>query len=165
MNVWLVTIGEPVPIREGSRDRLHRTGYFARFLADRGHEVAWWTSTFDHFRKRHWFDEDTTVELGTGLKARLLHGCGYRSNISLARFHDHRQIAKKFAHHARAAAAAPDIIVSALPTIELCLESVAYGRRRGVPVVLDMRDMWPDIFVDTVPGPARPFGGSRRSRP
>jgi glycosyltransferase involved in cell wall biosynthesis len=58
---------------------------------------------------------------------------------------------------AREEARAPQIIVAALPTIELCAESVKYGRERGVPVVLDMRDMWPDIFADAVPGPARPL--------
>jgi len=157
MRIWLVTIGEPVPVSGGSNDRLHRTGQFARLLSERGHEVVWWTSTFDHFRKKHWFDKDTTVQLGDRLQARLLHGCGYRSNVSLARFRDHAQIAAIYARLARAKANPPQVIVAALPTIELCLESVRYGRARGIPVVLDMRDMWPDIFVDAAPRPARPL--------
>ena len=156
MRVWLVTIGEPVPVQEGARDRLHRTGYFAHFLADHGHEVTWWTSTFDHFRKKHLFGEDVTIELGPNLRVRLLKGCGYRNNLSLARMRDHRQIAKKFASEA-IAAPRPDILVAALPTIELSLESVLFGKREGVPVVLDMRDMWPDIFADSVPAAARPL--------
>ena len=156
MRIWLVTIGEPVPVQEGTRDRLHRTGYFARFLADHGHEVTWWTSTFDHFRKKHLFGEDVTLKLGPNLRVRLLSGCGYRNNLSLARMRDHRQIAKKFASEA-IAETRPDILVAALPTIELSLESVRFGEREGVPVVLDMRDMWPDIFADSVPAAARPL--------
>ncbi len=156
MNIWLVTIGEPVPVGDGSKDRLHRTGYFARFLAGHGHRVTWWTSTFDHFRKKHWFPADHTVHRGEQLEIRMLHGCGYSSNVSLARFRDHRQIGFKFARLVRAQSARPDIVLAALPTIELCAEAVAYGKERGVPVVLDMRDMWPDIFVDTAPAPARP---------
>ena len=157
MKIWLVVIGEPVPVGEGVHDRLHRGGYFATFLADHGHEVTWWTSTFDHMRKKHRFQEDATVEVNPRLQIRLLHGGGYRSNISLARLRDHRAIAGKFAHLAAAEADAPQIIVAALPTIGLCLESVQFGQRRGVPTVLDMRDMWPDIFVDTAPGAARPL--------
>jgi glycosyltransferase involved in cell wall biosynthesis len=157
MRVWLVTIGEPLPVDEGLRDRLHRTGCLGQFLADRGHEVTWWTSTFDHMRKRHWFDANTTVQVGEKHQIRLLHGCGYRSNVSLARFRDHRQVAAQFARMAAAETTQPDIIVAALPTIELCRESVEYGRPRGIPVVLDMRDMWPDIFVDVAPRPARPL--------
>ena len=156
MNVWLVTIGEPVPVQEGARDRLHRTGYFAHFLGDHGHEVTWWTSTFDHFRKRHLFMEDSMIKLRPNLRVRLLKGCGYRNNLSLARMRDHRQIAKKFASEA-IAAPRPDLLVAALPTIELSLESVLFGKREGVPVVLDMRAMWPDIFMDSAPAPARPL--------
>ena len=156
MRIWLVTIGEPVPVDDGSRDRLHRTGYLAHFLADHGHDVVWWTSTFDHFRKKHLFESDTDVEVNGHFVIRLLKGCGYRSNLSYSRVKDHRQVAARYAELARQVADGPDIIVSALPTIELCDESVRFGRERGVPVVLDMRDMWPDIFVSSVPGPARP---------
>jgi glycosyltransferase involved in cell wall biosynthesis len=157
MKIWLVVIGEPVPVGEGVHDRLHRGGYFASFLAEHGHDVTWWTSTFDHMRKTQRFEEDRTVQVNQRLQIRLLYGGGYRSNISLARVRDHRAIAGKFARLAAAEADPPQIIVAALPTIELCLESVEFGRRRGVPTVLDMRDMWPDIFVDSVPRPARPL--------
>lgn len=156
MNAWLVTIGEPVPLQPGTRDRLHRTGYFARFLAEHGHNVTWWTSTFDHFRKHHIVDDDAAVRLHERLQVRLLHGCGYRRNLSLSRFRDHRQIARKFAKMVRQATELPDIIVAAYPTIELPLEAVRFGRANGIPVVIDLRDMWPDIFVDSVPKLARP---------
>jgi glycosyltransferase involved in cell wall biosynthesis len=156
MRIWLVTIGEPVPADDGIADRLHRTGFLAKFLAARGHDVTWWTSTFDHMRKKHWADTDRTLERSEALQIRLLHGCGYRSNVSVRRFRDHAQIAAKYARLARVEARQPEVIVAALPTIELCAESVKHGRRQGIPVVLDMRDMWPDIFVDAVPRLARP---------
>jgi len=38
-----------------------------------------------------------------------------------------------------------------MPTIELSAAAVAYGKQRGIPVVLDIRDLWPDIFLETVP--------------
>jgi len=87
----------------------------------------------------------------------MMHGCGYSSNISLSRLRDHRQVANAFSELARRESQDPDIVVAALPTIELCAESVRFGLERGVPVLLDMRDMWPDIFVDSAPGPARPI--------
>ncbi len=156
MKIWLVTIGEPVPLQEGEKDRLHRTGYFASFLADHGHEVTWWTSTFDHFRKKQLFEADTTVDINPRLRIVLLRGSGYRKNLSLARMRDHATIARRFVSRAEHQPDRPDIIVAALPTIELCLASVRYGKDRSIPVVLDMRDMWPDIFVDSLPSPLRP---------
>jgi glycosyltransferase involved in cell wall biosynthesis len=156
MKVWLVTIGEPLPLGISVDDRLHRTGQFARFLASSGHSVVWWTSTFDHFRKQHHFAKDTTLTVAPGLNIRALRGCGYSRNISMSRFRDHITIARKFAL-AAAESETPDVILAALPTVELCRACVEHGVRRGVPVVLDMRDMWPDIFVDAVPRPIRPM--------
>ncbi|MCE5315631.1 MAG: glycosyltransferase family 4 protein [Armatimonadota bacterium] len=157
MKVWIVTIGEPVPVEEQSRDILQRAGQLACFLAEHGHDVMWWTSTFDHFRKKHLFDKDTEIRPSEHLRIRLLRGTGYRRNISYARIRDQRIIAAKFAKQASADKEQPDVIVASLPVIELCEESVKYGKNRKVPVVLDMHDMWPDICVDTMPAPVRPI--------
>ena len=36
------------------------------------------------------------------------------------------------------------------PTIELSRAAVAFGRRTGTPVVLDIRDLWPDVIWDSL---------------
>jgi glycosyltransferase involved in cell wall biosynthesis len=150
MNIWLLTIGEPVPVSRNSGDRLLRTGYFSHCLASNGHRVTWWASTFDHFRKMHHFAEDTTIEINQGLEIKLLFGGGYSSNLSLRRILDHRRIAQKFFRTAHSLPV-PDLLLCSFPTIELSLASVRYGLKYKVPVVLDMRDMWPDIFLDFMP--------------
>ena len=160
MKIWLATIGEPVPIGEGESDRLHRTGHLARFMAGRGHSTVWWTSAFDHFRKRHLCASDRRVQLDRNLEIRLLRGRGYRRNLSLDRLLDHAEIAEKFAVEAEQSAspeARPDLIVAALPSIDLAAACADFGVRYGIPVVLDMRDMWPDIFIDTAPETVRPL--------
>jgi glycosyltransferase involved in cell wall biosynthesis len=158
MKIWTLTIGEPIPAKAASCDRLHRTGALSHYMAKHGHQVTWWTSTFDHFRKQHFFDSDTDLRVDDNLTIRLIHGLGYKRNISLSRIRDHALIASKFAGQARNEQKKPDIVVAALPTIDLCAESVKFGRENGIPVLLDMRDMWPDIFVDALPGPARGIG-------
>ena len=45
----------------------------------------------------------------------------------------------------------PDLILCSYPTIELSVEAVRYGRTHGIPVVLDVRDLWPDIVLDLLP--------------
>lgn len=153
MTIWLVTIGEPLPL--GQNDRVWRTGYIGRLLAEQGHDVVWWTSAFDHFKKRHLFPASTTVTVADRFHIRALKGRGYRRNISLSRFVDHRQLGRAFAREI-AAAAPPAVILASLPTVELALASVEYGRAHRVPVVVDLRDMWPDIFVDHAPSLIRP---------
>lgn len=149
MRVWLLTVGEPLPLG-GSDHRLHRTGMLAQTLVRRGHDVVWWTSTFDHFSKRHLFPADTVVDVGERYRIRLFHSLGYGQNISVRRMLDHKGVARKFARQGPVEAK-PDIVLSSLPTLELCLEAVSYGKAHGVPVILDIRDLWPDIFEEVAP--------------
>lgn len=152
MRVWLVTVGEPLPC-DGPNERLHRGGMLSEALATRGHEVLWWSSTFDHSRKRSRGDE-REVSLPDGSRIRMLHGPAYRRNVSLARLANHRAIGRRFRELAPAEPT-PDVILASWPTIELSREAVTYGRARGIPVVLDVRDLWPDIFVELAPPTAR----------
>lgn len=149
MRIWLLTIGEPLPIDEGNV-RLLRTGILANILVGQGHEVVWWSSTFDHAKKKHRSLTDRTLKIQDSLTLRLLHSTGYKSNISIARVLNHYGIARKFSQYAQSEIK-PDIILSSLPTLELCVAAVRYGRKHLVPVVLDVRDLWPDIFLELCP--------------
>jgi len=153
MRIWLVTIGEPLQIIDG-KDRLHRTGMLAKLLVQKGHKVVWWTSTFDHVRKVHRFNSDTTINESNNFKIKLLHSIGYKKNISIFRFINHYLIGCKFYKYAQEELR-PDIILSSLPTLKLSLSAVKYGKKMNVPVVLDMRDMWPEVFLDFIPSWAK----------
>ncbi len=155
MNVWLLKIGEPVPVDAACKERLHRTGLLAGYLAEEGHEVTWWTSTFDRVRRVNLFDHDVEISRGERSRIVMLHGPGYGNSISFSRIRDQRTIAEKFLKKAMDRPP-PDVILSAYPTVELCKSAVNYGRNRGVPIILDMRDMWPDIFLESVPKFLRP---------
>ncbi len=148
MKVWLVTVGEPLPV-DGDNPRLMRTGILSGLLAAGGHEVLWWTSAFDHVRKRHRCAGDAETA-AFGYRIRMLHGGGYRKNVSVARFLDHRDVARKFRGFA-GSEPRPDVILCSLPTVELCVEAVRYGGRERVPVVLDVRDLWPDLIAELAP--------------
>lgn len=156
MKVWIVAVGEPLPI-DAAANRPHRCGMIAEVLVRRGHEVLWWTSTLDHVRKEHRYKSATTIKISTNLMLRLLHGVRYSRNISLRRLWNHYQIGRQFRREA-AAMSKPDIILSSFPTIELSESSAAIGKEAGIPVLIDVRDLWPDIFVQYLPKIARPLG-------
>ena len=149
MKIWLITIGEPLPTDQGS-PRLLRTGIVAGLLRDQGHEVVWWTSRFDHQAKQIRAPVEGQACAALGYDLRLLAGGGYRSNVSWRRIRDHQQLAQAFSEQAPTLPA-PDLVLCSYPTVGLCEAAVAYARPRGIPVVLDLRDLWPDIFVNLVP--------------
>lgn len=158
MRVWLAHVGEPLPI-DADNERQLRMSLVARILADAGHEVVWWTSSFDHTHKRQRFDRGETVAAGRGLTLRLIHAKPYARNISLDRLVNHRQVARGFELLARSMPAdeLPDVIFATMPTVELAAAAARFGRERGIPVVLDVRDLHPDIYLSLVPSFARPL--------
>ncbi|MBI4419811.1 MAG: glycosyltransferase, partial [Gemmatimonadetes bacterium] len=161
MRTWLITVGEPLPL-PGQRTRLLRTGRLALALVRRGHQVTWWTSTFDHFAKAG-LDVDDVERLSAGLELRFLHGIPYDRNVSVRRLVNHWQLARGFRRRALEIAP-PDVILCSFPTVELCWQATRYARRKGVPILIDVRDLWPDIFLSAMPGPLR-WAGRMALRP
>jgi hypothetical protein len=150
MNIWLVTIGEPLPHKNNNL-RLHRTGILAKYISEcSDHKVCWWTSNFNHFTKEHIFKSETDFEANSNLCIIALHGKGYKRNVSIDRIIDHKQIADSFRERI-AASQKPDVIVAAFPTLELCEICTTFGNKFNIPVLIDYRDMWPEVFVDIAP--------------
>ena len=150
MRVWVVEVGEPLPFDPGV-PRLMRAGLLSETLASRGHDVTWWTAAFDHSRKELRPRGRRTVESGGGrYEVELLRSIGYRRHVSARRMVEHTVNAVDFLLRARSAPR-PDVIVAGLPTLELTAACARLGRRWNRPVVVDVRDLWPDIFEAALP--------------
>jgi glycosyltransferase involved in cell wall biosynthesis len=156
MRIWIVATGEPWPTDEG-RPRLLRGGILANYCAARGDEVTWWNTTFDHRRREDRFGRDVVRENVPGLTLRGLYApTPYTRSVSLDRIVNHLQVGRAFRRQA-VGLERPDVILACMPLVELAHEAVRYGRRHGVPVVVDLRDFWPDVWLEPVPPVLRPL--------
>jgi glycosyltransferase involved in cell wall biosynthesis len=152
LNIWIVQPGETLPLTD--KIKKMRMGILAKELVFRGHSVCWWASAFDHFKKVWLFENDTEVALQPRLTIIAIKGRKYTKNVSLSRFIDHRIIAHKF--HLRAVQMSrPDIIIAATPPYDLAYEAVRFATDRRIPIVVDIRDEWPDLFLKILPKMAR----------
>ena len=149
MRIWTITVGEPVPGFSGT-SRQWRCGALSQLLAERGHDVTWWTSSVDHFTKTQMVTSSAVHVVSGKLRIQFLHGPTYTRNVSVVRYWNHRVIAREFVRLA-GGEALPDLLLCSFPTIELSAAAVAFGRRHGVPVFLDIRDLWPDEILARVP--------------
>ncbi|RKF12423.1 glycosyltransferase [Roseovarius spongiae] len=156
MRIWVIKTGEPIPyLPEEAQDRFLRSGQMVRTLLAAGHDVTWWSARFYHQKKSMRAAPSDTLIPGTGNTPAsdavaspdifLLNSLGYRRHIGPARLIDHAQLARGFARHAPTLAR-PGLIVASWPTIELADAAVRFGAQHGIPVVLDIRDLWPDII-------------------
>lgn len=154
MKIWVVQTGERLPLSAGTR--MMRSGLLAEELAERGHDVTWWASAFDHYARK-WVDcEGATRELRKDLLLKLLRGIGYSRNVSVRRFVDHAVVARRFLKQAETEDR-PDVIVAALPDYRIAYAAFRFARNHEIPFVLDLRDRWPWDFEELVPAWAVPL--------
>lgn len=149
MNIWLLQVGEPLPVND-KNSRLWRTGLLAKYLSKRGHKVTWWSSNFDHTKKRFVNINNYEVNKSVNFQMKFIESNGYKKNISIGRFIEHGLVAKEFKKKIKNEAK-PDFIIASYPTIELCFEAVKYAKKNRIPVVVDIRDLWPDLFYEVAP--------------
>ncbi|MCI5066695.1 glycosyltransferase family 4 protein [bacterium] len=148
MRFWLFKLGESLPFQPSHRSM--RTDMLANALVRRGHEVLWWTSSFDHFSKSWISSSDSTRSVNERYTIRMLKGSGYSKNVSLRRLLDHRLIARRFRQQWRQFPK-PDAMLCAMPPYDLALAVSDVAKALNVPSVIDIRDQWPQLFVDQVP--------------
>ena len=152
MRAWVLKTGEPVPyLPTESGDRLFRAGLMAQALHEGGHEVTWWTTQFHHQLKtmRDVMPSKPYRPDQDGPEMIFLPSKGYTRHISPARFLDHAQVRRAFERLAPKQPR-PDVILCAWPTIDLAFAAVQFGRAHNIPVILDIRDLWPDIFYERI---------------
>ena len=156
MNVWVIRDLEPLPTDPGGR-RLMAAGLLSDALARAGHDTTWFTSSFEHGRKRQRSDRDTVQRLSDKLTIQIFKAPGYKRNVSLKRIYHNRYFANSFLRYADKSAVRPDALITSVPTTEMGHSVVKLGRQWGIPSIVLIRDLWPDFFIDYAPAFARPF--------
>lgn len=152
MEFWIVQAQEnpPDPRREPVR-REWRSNTLAEMLADRGQDVVRWRSSFSHQAKTQLVEGSARVAT-ENYHHQYIDAPGYRRHVGLARVASHRALGRNFLSVAKSYTKPPDLIHVGNVPIDLCHAAVSYGREMGVPVIVDIRDLWPDIYADLLPG-------------
>ncbi len=155
MRTWLLHVGERLPV--DGKARCYRYGYLARALVEQGHQVVRWAPTFSHIDKQYRFTEDCRVEVERNYSIQFVHSPSYRRNIGPARLRAYQVLGRRV-RALMSRQAPPDLIVAAIPSLEWAAAAIDFGRAQRVPVVIDIRDPWPDVFLNALPRAARTMG-------
>lgn len=157
LTVWLLQTGEPLPIDPG-KPRPMRAINLATTLTAAGHRVVLWSSAFYHQEKRHRCQHSERIQVSSMLEIRLISSPGYIRNIGFARIWDHFVLASTLRSLLRKENNPPDIAFIGYPPIETSFIMGRWLKNRGIPYLLDIKDLWPSVFLEAIPTPFRPLG-------
>jgi len=147
LKIWLIQHGEPPPFIPKSSS--FRTAKLAQKLGLRGHDVTYWCSSFWHHKKTLFCQKNKNIKINN-YTLHILHAGKYKNNHSIGRYLHHKRMAQLFSQEAKNSER-PDIIIAALPIHYCAYEAVKFGRRNQIPVIVDIRDYWPDVFLRLFP--------------
>lgn len=157
LTVWIMQTGEPLHIDPGT-PRPMRAMNLADALVAAGHRVVLWSSAFYHQEKRHRTRTADRIQVSDRLEIRLIPSPGYQRNIGPGRLWDHAMMGRTLKAMLNAETVLPDVAFLGYPPIETAAVMARWLRERGVPSVLDVKDLWPSLFLDPLPGALRPLG-------
>ncbi|MEL7185898.1 MAG: glycosyltransferase family 4 protein [Pseudomonadota bacterium] len=151
MNLWIIHAQEnPAEPRHLENRREWRSNSIAEELADRGHDVTRWRSSFSHQAKTQLVANSEAVP-AENYTLQYIYAPAYKRHVGIRRILSHRALGKEFKRIASLRSDKPDLIhVGNVPT-ELCAAAVQFGKEYRIPVIVDIRDLWPDSYADLLP--------------
>lgn len=149
----MVSLFDPTPVDEPVYPRFMEIAFAA---VERGHRVKHFTSTFRHVLKSHRSKKSFVHKESEFYSVHYIKSMGYKSNYAPRRFYAHydfaRRLLKEFNSHT-----APDIIFISMPPLSTVFTVSIWCKKRGIPIVVDIIDPWPDSFLKDVPKRIKPI--------
>ena len=157
MRICILQTGEPLHIDKGNY-RPMRCMLLADKLIEKGHEVIIISTDFFHQRKVHRFNKYKLIKVKKNLEIQLIPSPGYKKHVALRRLIDHIILAfnlflflrnnKKFN---------PEKVFVGYPPILTSLVITLWCIRKKKPFIIDVKDKWPEHFLEPFHPIARPL--------
>lgn len=151
-NIWIINAQEnPIEASAGGNQRLWRSNALAQELARQGHTTFRWRSSFSHNKKQQLVD-GPHMETIDGVRQIYIPTTGYKGHFSLQRILSHYFLGRGFHRVIKHFdLAKPDIIHICNVPLDLLLQVSKYAKQNNIPVVLDVRDLWPEAYANVIP--------------
>ena len=156
MNVWIFQTGEPLHSDNGN-PRPMRAMNLANTLVTKGHNVVIWSSGFYHQKKIQRAKLYKKIFISKKLEIRLIPSPGYKKNISIQRLFDHFKLAYNLKKKLDVEKNLPDVAFVGYPPIETAFIMTNWLKKKKIPYLLDIKDQWPLIFIESVPKILQPL--------
>lgn len=121
-----------------------RFRYIGDFLSDAGYQVDLITTTFQHWEKAQ-RDVGTIKKEAYKFQLKFIYEPGYRKNIDPRRIWSHHIAAKNLTKLLEQEGDY-DLVYCEIPPNDVALAAAEYAKKKGIPFVPDVNDLWPEAM-------------------
>lgn len=157
MRIWIIQTGEPLDIDQGD-PRPMRAMNLSKSISNQGLNVTLISSDFFHQKKIHRFGKWTDHKKLNGYRLVLIPSPGYKNHIGIKRIFDHFILGLRLNNWIKSQINKPDVIFIGYPPIEVGYFVSKWAKKNNIPYLIDVKDLWPDIFLEVFPKKTRFFG-------
>lgn len=138
--IAIITMG----VRLNDEKGYTRFRYLCDFLTDAGYKVDLITTTFQHWEKAQ-RDLDKIKKDDYKFDLKFIYEPGYKENIDLKRIFSHRTAAKNLTALLEKEGNY-DLLYAEIPPNDVALAAAVYAKKKGIPFVADVNDLWPEAM-------------------
>ena len=124
---------------------LSRLHYLAEFFTKNGFDTELVTADFQHWEKRpRTLEDQRRIRESSACKVTFLHEGGYEKNIDPKRIFSYRTLTRNARRYLEGQDY--DLVYALIPDNRLCAAAGAYAKKRGIPFIVDVEDLWPEAM-------------------
>jgi glycosyltransferase involved in cell wall biosynthesis len=117
-------------------------------LVQKGYDVTVVTSRFRELDRT--FRKDEEIYSSAPYKIVILDEVGYHKNISFKRIFSMWSFTQSLKKFLRGTSEEYDLIYACVPGLDSALLVGKYARKKSIPFVIDVQDVWPEVMYDLV---------------
>jgi glycosyltransferase involved in cell wall biosynthesis len=151
MKVWIINPYGNIP---GENWRPHRSYTVAKTFEADGCDVTYWISNMDHRSK---FERKEKEIIDDKLIIKIVPSSKYSEHISISRVKFEINFIKHFRLLAEKEETKPDLIIIGEPSLFVSFNFIKYVKKHNVKFVLDVVDIWPELFKLVLPKILQPI--------
>ena len=153
MNIWIINPYGNLP---NENWRPHRSYTASEAFAAEGHSVTYWISNIDH-RSKNYRTAGESNNVDKVINVRIIDSTSYIAHISLKRIKFEVNFIKNFCRVAENELDKPDLIIIGEPSLFVSYHFVKFAKQFEIPFIIDMVDIWPELFRVALPNLLKPF--------
>lgn len=121
-----------------------RFRYLCDFLTEAGYQVDLITTTFQHWEKAQ-RDVEKIKRQDYKFGIKFIYEPGYKKNVDLKRIQSHRTAARNLTALLEKEGDY-DLLYAEIPPNDVALAAAEYAKKKGIPFVADVNDLWPEAM-------------------